>query len=107
MRKVTGGGAPAEIWRNFMVAALPRLQAQPIPGGTAPPPDENDPLARLLTTGQPTPDAESPTGMDPPEPAQPRIQAPPPLRTPLLEQPPGESPPDEDQPAQPQQQPPY
>nr|MDQ2861404.1 PBP1A family penicillin-binding protein [Pseudomonadota bacterium] len=33
MRRVTGGGAPAEIWRNFMVAALPRLDAKPIPGG--------------------------------------------------------------------------
>jgi penicillin-binding protein 1A len=35
MNKVTGGGAPAEVWRNFMVAALPRLAAQPIPGGGA------------------------------------------------------------------------
>jgi len=34
MRKVTGGGAPAEIWRAFMGQALPRLRAQPIPGGT-------------------------------------------------------------------------
>jgi penicillin-binding protein 1A len=36
MRRVTGGGAPAEIWHGFMQAALPRLAAQPIPGGTAP-----------------------------------------------------------------------
>ena len=87
MRKVTGGGAPAEIWRNFMVAALPRLQVQPIPGGTAPATDDNsDPLAKLFTTGQPTPDAESPTGMDDPEPPAPPIQAPPPPRPPLLEQ---------------------
>ena len=35
MRKVTGGGPPAEIWRDFMVAALPRLAAQPIPGAPA------------------------------------------------------------------------
>ena len=40
MIKVTGGGAPAEIWHNFMAAALPRLAAQPIPGwrgGRCPP----------------------------------------------------------------------
>ena len=33
MRRVTGGSVPAEIWRNFMAAALPRLAASPIPGG--------------------------------------------------------------------------
>ena len=37
MRRVTGGGAPAEIWRAFMAASLPRLDVQPIPGGAAPP----------------------------------------------------------------------
>ena len=54
MRKVTGGGAPTEIWRDFMVAALPRLAAQSIPGapGTFRPPEGAD---------QPPPgDAESP-----------------------------------------------
>jgi penicillin-binding protein 1A len=100
MRKVTGGGAPAEIWRNFMVAALPRLQTQPIPGGMVSPDADNDPLAKLLTTGQPIPDAESPTGMDPPEPAESpaapaepsQPQAPDKPRPPLLETPPGEAP---------------
>jgi penicillin-binding protein 1A len=39
MKRVTGGGTPAEIWRAFMAAALPRLSVQPIPGaGAAPPP---------------------------------------------------------------------
>jgi len=33
MRKVTGGGAPTEIWHDFMAATLPRLTSQPIPGG--------------------------------------------------------------------------
>ena len=33
MRGVTGGGAPATIWRGFMAQALPRLKAQAIPGG--------------------------------------------------------------------------
>ena len=36
MKRVTGGGAPAEIWRAFMAPTLPHLQAQAIPGGTLP-----------------------------------------------------------------------
>ncbi|MDE2355196.1 MAG: PBP1A family penicillin-binding protein [Alphaproteobacteria bacterium] len=36
MRKVTGGAAPAEIWRAFMSAALPRIAAQPIPSAAQP-----------------------------------------------------------------------
>jgi len=41
MRRVTGGGAPAGVWHDFMSAALPRLNTQPIPGGViAPPPVE-------------------------------------------------------------------
>jgi penicillin-binding protein 1A len=38
MKKVTGGGAPAGIWHDYMTAALPRLKVQPIPGGDIPPP---------------------------------------------------------------------
>jgi penicillin-binding protein 1A len=38
MKKVTGGGAPAGIWHDYMTAALPRLNVQPIPGGDIPPP---------------------------------------------------------------------
>jgi len=53
MRKVTGGGAPAGIWRDYMTAALPRLKVQPIPGGLPPPPpedanDEGGPIDRLI-----------------------------------------------------------
>ncbi|WP_293900444.1 transglycosylase domain-containing protein [Phenylobacterium sp.] len=33
MRKVTGGAAPAGVWKQYMTAALPRLKVQPIPGG--------------------------------------------------------------------------
>ena len=33
MRGVTGGAAPAAIWRGFMEAALPKLAVQPIPNG--------------------------------------------------------------------------
>ncbi|WP_082601874.1 transglycosylase domain-containing protein [Phenylobacterium sp. Root700] len=38
MKRVTGGNAPAAVWRDFMSAALPKLKAQPIPGGTVEPP---------------------------------------------------------------------
>ena len=38
MKRVTGGGTPAEIWRMFMAATLPRLNVQPIPGAAPPPP---------------------------------------------------------------------
>ncbi len=50
MKKVTGGGAPAEIWRNFMTAALPRLKATPIPGGIIEPPPfvGEDPIGDLI-----------------------------------------------------------
>ncbi|MFI4966265.1 MAG: transglycosylase domain-containing protein [Caulobacterales bacterium] len=41
MRRVTGGGVPAGIWRDYMTQALPRLKTEPIPGGDfAPPPPE-------------------------------------------------------------------
>ena len=33
MHRVTGGSTPAETWRAFMLASLPRLSAHPIPGG--------------------------------------------------------------------------
>ncbi len=51
MKKVTGGGAPAGIWHDYMTAALPRLRVQPIPGGDVapPPPDEgSDPIADIV-----------------------------------------------------------
>jgi penicillin-binding protein 1A len=73
MHKVTGGGAPAEIWRNFMVKALPRLQAQPIPGGVAPPPSAPDTIDQALS-GLEGFDAEAPppaAGEAQPQPASP------------------------------------
>ncbi|HZZ34153.1 MAG TPA: penicillin-binding transpeptidase domain-containing protein, partial [Caulobacteraceae bacterium] len=70
MKRVTGGGAPAEIWHNFMAAALPRLSAQPIPGGvieTAPAPDA---IGGILTGNPPT--TETPAAQPAPAtPAQP------------------------------------
>ncbi|MEO8927596.1 MAG: PBP1A family penicillin-binding protein [Caulobacteraceae bacterium] len=77
MRKVTGGGAPAEIWHNFMAAALPRLAARSIPGGEAPAPAPADAIGDMLQgaeTPAPGPDAEAPPATDfntsdtPPEP---------------------------------------
>lgn len=48
MRKVTGGGAPAGIWRDYMTAALPRLKVQPIPGGLMPQTEEQGPIEQIL-----------------------------------------------------------
>jgi penicillin-binding protein 1A len=62
MRRVTGGGAPAEIWRSFMAAALPRLAAQYIPGANAPPapaPAPSDAIGDMLSGG-PAPAAAAP-----------------------------------------------
>jgi len=52
MRGVTGGGAPAAIWKAFMTAALPRLNAPPIPGGPAMPEGwvAPDPVGDLMGT---------------------------------------------------------
>lgn len=48
MRRVTGGGAPAAVWQGFMSRALPRLRAEPIPGGLPPPVEGADPIGDLL-----------------------------------------------------------
>ena len=37
MKRVTGGSSPADIWKMFMAASLPRLNVQSIPGGTVAP----------------------------------------------------------------------
>ena len=55
MKKVTGGGAPAEIWRDFMAAALPRLNVKPIPGDAQ---VAADPIGDLLDST--IPEAETP-----------------------------------------------
>ncbi|HYE42655.1 MAG TPA: penicillin-binding protein 1A [Caulobacteraceae bacterium] len=48
MRRVTGGGAPAAIWKQFMAAALPRLKVGAIPAGPNPPAGFGDPIGDLL-----------------------------------------------------------
>ncbi len=88
MRKVTGGGAPAEVWRAFMATALPHLQVRAIPTGPEAEPGVvmGDPIGDLLqnmpatpppASGPPpapeTPDAppQPPAPMIPPQPASP------------------------------------
>ncbi|MET0295508.1 MAG: penicillin-binding transpeptidase domain-containing protein, partial [Phenylobacterium sp.] len=71
MRKVTGGGVPSRIWREFMGQALPRLNAPAIPGGVIEPEPVADPNAVL--------DPNAPPAEAPAEPAPPDLaQAPPP-----------------------------
>jgi penicillin-binding protein 1A len=50
MKGVTGGGAPASIWRSFMAQALPRLKAQVIPGGVVPVEAPKGAIDELLST---------------------------------------------------------
>ncbi|MCA6287929.1 MAG: penicillin-binding protein, partial [Phenylobacterium sp.] len=69
MRRVTGGGAPAAIWQAFMARALPRLRAEPIPGGLPPAQAGEDPIGDLLQApvegpapADPIPRPPAPTG---------------------------------------------
>jgi penicillin-binding protein 1A len=68
MRGVTGGAAPAAIWKGFMEAALPRLNVQPIPNGP-PMPDgwiAPDPIGDLMgTVEDPFGDSVAIDGVDP------------------------------------------
>ncbi|MBT3305836.1 MAG: PBP1A family penicillin-binding protein [Alphaproteobacteria bacterium] len=58
MKKVTGGGAPAELWRDVMAVAHKGLSPRPLPGleSAAPVPENNSPgfwksLVGVLTGG--------------------------------------------------------
>jgi penicillin-binding protein 1A len=91
MRKVTGGGTPAAIWRTFMQAALPRLKVGGIPSGpeAAPGAGFGDPIGDLLngagglfneqaqTPEDGAPAEPGPDGAPAPDPAQPASGAPP------------------------------
>ena len=68
MVRVTGGTAPAELWRDYMKAALPRLHAGPIPYG---------PPAPVLATPVEPPETPLPTDANPPVPATVATQTPP------------------------------
>ena len=88
MRRVTGGGAPAGVWQGFMSRSLPRLKAEPIPGGLAPPASGADPIGDLLDAPAlppAGPDAErvpAPGQAPVPAPAPPSPQAAPTAVTP-------------------------
>jgi penicillin-binding protein 1A len=80
MRKITGGGPPAELWRSYMVQALPHLQVQKIPAGPAAPAGVvyGDPIGDLLSNtsadtppSPETPDAAEPLRSKQPAPADP------------------------------------
>jgi len=72
MRGVTGGAAPAAIWRAFMEAALPRLNVQPIPNGPAMPEGwvAPDPVGDLMGN------LEDPYGGSPIDPVDPNAGVP-------------------------------
>ena len=69
MRRVTGGGAPAAIWKSFMSAALPRLRAQAIPGGAAPPVENGQDVIGDILSGFGIGDSPAPTPAPTPAPA--------------------------------------
>ena len=84
MKKVTGGGVPAMLWREYMSQALPRLKVSVIPGGAAPPPPPSQAgdLDQLLsslgmggTNGEGEPVAKPPDAL-PAQPAKPPAPAP-------------------------------
>ncbi|HEX3407830.1 MAG TPA: penicillin-binding protein 1A, partial [Caulobacteraceae bacterium] len=88
MRRVTGGAAPAEIWRTFMAPVLPHIRAEAIPGGAPPGPAPSDLIGNLIDGAsnaapppqEPVPD-EAPQSAAPPQlrPDQPSQGAPPPF----------------------------
>jgi penicillin-binding protein 1A len=72
MRRVTGGGAPAGIWRDYMTAALPRLKVQPIPGGELPAAEGESPIDQILAGEDPGAPIETPPSeFDEPQPPPP------------------------------------
>ena len=74
MRGVTGGSSPAAIWKGFMEAALPRLNAPDIPNGPAMPEGWRPPSPVESLIGQigdlfgDNPPAEGPVPLDEPLP---------------------------------------
>jgi penicillin-binding protein 1A len=102
MARVTGGSSPADIWRSFMTAALPRLAVRPIPEGPAavPTPLMHDPIGQLLETANEYFDGEQPSFEEMPVGALPPTPVPAPAPTPAPLPQPG-------QPAQPYEAQPY
>jgi penicillin-binding protein 1A len=65
MRKITGGSAPAAIWRGFMQVALPRIKAGPIPAGPGAPASSGDPIGDLLNRMEGGDDSSAPPAGQP------------------------------------------
>jgi penicillin-binding protein 1A len=62
---LAGGGPPAEEWREFMIAALPRAGAGPIPAGPPPvAPAVTAPLTEPEVTPPPAPPAQAPDAIE-------------------------------------------
>ena len=87
MRHVTGGSAPADLWRQFMASSLPRLKVQSIPtgqGAPVPAAGPADPVTDLLgntaglSQGQPESDDEDTRPQGDGDPYGDRRPAPPP-----------------------------
>jgi penicillin-binding protein 1A len=81
MRRVTGGAIPADIWKGFMTAALPRLQVRAIPAG--PPPQGGflaDPIGDILEGAREVIGGEAPqqnpTPVARPSPIEPTVPTP-------------------------------
>jgi penicillin-binding protein 1A len=60
MGRLTGGSAPAELWREVMLAGMKRLPTGPIPPG--PPPPVLAPPPLLTNVAAPVPAAPAPVG---------------------------------------------
>ena len=91
MRKVTGGGAPTEMWRAFMASALPHLQVRTIPNGPQAEPGVvmGDPIGDLLTNMTVEPPANDNPAPSPETPDQPAKPAAPPAAPQSRAAPPG------------------
>ena len=68
MKKITGGLAPAAIWRQFMAASLPRLGVQTIPGANPVPagPESIDAILSGEPAAQPSAAGAAAPGEPPP-----------------------------------------
>jgi len=73
MRRITGGMAPAEMWKAYMIRALKRVPAKPIPPGPPPPAPPLD--ATAIPASAPAAPAQSPAA-PPPAPTPVPIGAP-------------------------------
>ena len=80
MRRVTGGGIPADIWKGFMTAALPRLQVRTIPAGPAAQGGFlSDPIGDILESAREAIGGDSPQPAptpQPPAPIEPTVPTP-------------------------------